>query len=234
MKAAPTVGAAFIYGVAMSAVAPSPPVHRPNPPPALPLPCGLPLQAGQAGLKRLTVVQYEAMTRAGILAKDDAAELIEGDLVNKLPQNTPLCGSVFAAQDILSPLLPAGWICRVQLPIRLPDGMPEPDLAVVRGDRRAYFARQPEPGDFGIVIEVADTSPAVDRTDKQRSYARAGIPEFWIVNLTDRTVEVYTQPQPSAPTPGYATRTDHTDAMSLPVMLDGRQVAVISVADLLP
>lgn len=218
----------------MPAIAPPPPVRQPNPPPVSPLPFGLPLQAGQAGLMRLTVAQYEAMTRAGILSEDQPVELLEGYLVNKMPQNSPHSGSVFATQDVLSRLLPGGWICRVQLPIRLADGMPEPDLALVRGDRRTYFARQPEPGDFGVVIEVADTSLAVDRTDKQRSYARAGIPEFWIVNVTDRTVEVYTQPRPTAPVPGYASRVDYTDALSVPLVLDGQPAAVVPVADLLP
>jgi Uma2 family endonuclease len=218
----------------MSAVALPPPVRVPNPPPVSPLPFGLPLQAGLAGLKRFTVDEYEAMVRAGLLNEDHPVELIEGYLVNKMPQNSPHSGSVFATQDILSNLLPDGWICRGQLPIRLSDGMPEPDLAVVRGDRRTYFTRQPVPVDFGIAIEVSDTTLAADRTDKQRTYARAGIPEFWIVNLNDRTVEVYTQPQPTAPTPGYATRTDYSDAMSVPVVLDGQPVAAVPVADLLP
>jgi hypothetical protein len=83
------------------------------------------------------------------------------------------------------------------------------------------------------VAEVSDSSLAFDQIDKCRSYARANLPIYWILNLVDRQVEVYTDPRPADPVPSYATRTDYRPGDSVPLVLDGHAVAQTPVDDLL-
>jgi Uma2 family endonuclease len=201
---------------------------------AVPNPLGLPLQALQAGLRRFSVDKYHRMIAVGLLTEDDDVELLDGYLVHKMSRNPPLDGSLLALQDLLTRLLPTGWVCRVESAVVAVRSEPEPDLAVVRGDLRTYFTRHPGPADSGVVIEVADPTLAGDRADKGRIYAEAGLPEYWIVNLVDRQVEVYTHPQPAAAPPAYATRTDYRAGDAVPLTLDGVPVATIPVADVLP
>ena len=84
------------------------------------------------------------------------------------------------------------------------------------------------------MVEVADSSVDTDRTDKQRLYAAAGLPVYWIVNIPERQVEVYTDLQPAADPPSYASRRDYKPGDALPVVLDGVSVATVPVSDLLP
>jgi Uma2 family endonuclease len=194
----------------------------------------LPLQGLQAGFRRFTVAEYHDLIRQGVLTEDDDLELIEGYLVHKMAHNPPHDGSVLATQTALLRVLPAGWVCRVQSAITLRESEPEPDLAVVRGDPRAFFTRHPGPADFGIVIEVSDSTLAGDRDDKARMYARSNLPEYWIVNLVDRQVEVYTAPSGPGATPAYAVRHVYPAGAAVPLTLPGLSGASIAVADLLP
>ena len=107
--------------------------------------------------------------------------------------------------------------------------MPEPDRCVVRGVIRDYSQRPPGPGDVGLVVEVADSSLGEDRKLAQ-IYGGSGIPVYWIVNLVDRQVEVYTLPYGA----GYHSRQDITPGHDVPVVLDGVEIGRIAVNDLLP
>lgn len=196
-------------------------------------PLGLPLRALRLGLRKFTVAEYDELNRSGVLGPKDRVELLEGYLVPRMSHNPPHAGPVYLLMAVLPDLLPAGWVFRSQLPVALSDSVPEPGGAVVRGDRRTYLARHPVPGDFGIVIEVASSSLDEDRVDQARIYARAGLPEYWIVNLVERQIEVYTNPQPGAAPPRYATRTDYRPGAAVPLTLDGATVTV-RVEDLLP
>jgi Uma2 family endonuclease len=90
----------------------------------------------------------------------------------------------------------AGSYLRVQLPVTLSNiNAPEPDVAIVRGTEEDYADRYPGPADLFLVIEVADSSLGTDRSTKQRLYATAGIPQYWLVNLPESQVEVYEQPE---------------------------------------
>ena len=182
------------------------------------------------GLFRLSVQDYHEMIEAGILTPEDKVELIDGYLVKKMPQNTPHSSTIMRITKILIRVLPADWNARIQLPITLASSEPEPDAALVRGDDRSFDTRHPEPADFGIVIEVADSTLAFDRGIKLELYAEAHIPEYWIVNLVENQVEVYTQPQGTS----YTTRTDYTTGQSVPLVLDGIAAGTIPVDDLLP
>jgi Uma2 family endonuclease len=193
----------------------------------------LPTYFTQAGFHRLTVDKYHRMIETGVLTKYDRIELLEGHMVLKMSQNPPHSNSSENADESIRRRLPAGWRVRTQKPITLADSEPEPDVAVVRGDRTTYASRHPGPSDIGVVLEVSDTTLAIDRNDKTRIYARASLPIYWIINLIDRQVEVYTDPRPVDPVPSYATRTDYRPGDSVPLFLDGQTIAQIPVDELL-
>jgi Uma2 family endonuclease len=184
---------------------------------------------------RLTVDQYHELIRAGKLGEDDPVELLEGILVFKMPKNTPHATATKLARREVERALPEGWHYIVQDPITLSDGEPEPDGAVVAGRIEDYTDAHPGPADVALVIEVADTSLARDRGIKLRSYARAGIPAYWIVNLIERQVEAYADPDPAAqPEPVYRQRQVVAAGANVPFVLKGSPVRQIPAADLLP
>jgi Uma2 family endonuclease len=143
---------------------------------------------------RLTVAQYHSMIEHGILSEDSQIELLEGLLTAKMPKNPPHRISTKLLYSVLAQLIPNGWYVDSQEPITLADSEPEPDIAIIRGCTTDYRNRHPSAQDVALVIEVADSSLDRDRNLKQRIYAVAGIPIYWILNLSDRTLEVYTQP----------------------------------------
>lgn len=194
----------------------------------------LPLLGTLAGFRRFSVDEYHRLTELGILTEDDNLELIEGYLVLKMARNPPHDGTVHRALKQLTRILPAGWDVRVQSAVSLPESEPEPDLAVVRDDPLEYTNRHPGPADIGLVIEVSDSTLLGDRADKGRIYARAGIACYWIINLPDRQVEVYTAPSGPTAAPAYAQRQDHRIGDAVTLDLDGQPVAAISVQTLLP
>jgi Uma2 family endonuclease len=188
---------------------------------------------GPPGFYRLTVYQYEQMEEAGILTEDDQVELLNGVLVRKMAKAESHTASCTDARDALLKLIGMGWYLRIEAPIRIPDyDEPEPDLAVVRGKSRDDVAlkRPPLPEDVTLVIEVAESSLQRDRTDKLRGYAKGGIPVYWIINLVDRQVEVYTQPQGTS----YLACQVFKPDQSVSVLIGGSPVGEIAVADLLP
>lgn len=182
----------------------------------------------------LSVEQYHQMIEIGVLTDDDPVELIEGVLVFHMPKNPPHEFVVDAVQEQLRRMLPSAFMLRVEAPLTLTDGEPEPDLSLVRGSRRDYVDRHPSGDDALIVIEVADTSLRRDRSAKLRSYARAGIGEYWIVNLESRSIEVYTDPDRIAAEPTYRSRVDVPADGRVAVRLDGVVVGEIEVASILP
>jgi Uma2 family endonuclease len=185
---------------------------------------------------RLSVEQYQSMARHGILTPDDRVELIHGWLVPKMTKNTPHTMATGLTEDVLNGNRPAGWHVRNQEPVTLTTSVPEPDLAVVRGTRRDYdeSSGHPTGADVALIVEVSDTSLDQDRTVKGPLYAEAGIPVYWIINLVDHHVEVYTNPSGPTAQPGYATRTDFAPGADVPLVIAGQQVALIPAHELLP
>jgi Uma2 family endonuclease len=184
-------------------------------------------------LYRMTVEQYEAMVASGAFGKNDRFHLINGYLVAKMTQNPPhrvadeLCGVELAR------IVPADrYHVPGAKPIRLPGraSEPEPDRCVVRGTIRDYEDRHPGPGDIALVVEVADSSLADDRQMATEVYGPAGVPVYWIINLVDRQVEVYSDPTPE----GYRSSTVFTEVQSVPAVIDGQPLGRVAVADLLP
>ena len=118
-------------------------------------------------------------------------------------EEAPAFLSTHLARRALEQILPEGWYVHSQDAITLATSEPEPDVAMVRGDRRAYVDHHPGPKDVALVVEVADASLQRDRGFKRRLYAQAGIPAYWIVNLVDRVLEVYTEPSGPTDQPDY-------------------------------
>ena len=167
---------------------------------------GLPMGNRVSSFRRFTVAEYHKLIDIGILTEDDNLELLDGHLVTKMACNAPHDGTIDLFRETVGRLLPAGWMLRCQLAVTLPASEPEPDFAVARGTVRTYLTRHPAVADVGLVIEVADSTLDTDRTIKATLYGHAGVPEYWIVNVPDRRVEVYTQPTGPTATPGYASR----------------------------
>lgn len=181
-----------------------------------------------------TVSEYHRLADAGILQEGSPVELLEGRIVFKMTRNPPHDVALGLTGDAVTSRLPAGWHVREQSAVTTDDSEPEPDLAVARGLRRDYAARHPRPGDLALVIEIAESSLAGDREDKGRIYARAGIPVYWIVNLVNRQVEVYTDPTGATAAPAYRQRNDYRIGDTVPFQASGLPPTRIPVADLLP
>ncbi len=184
-----------------------------------------------SSLYRLTLEQYEAMVDAGIFTGRDKVHLINGYLVAKMTQNTPHATADELCGDLLNRVIPAGWSVRAAKPIRLPteSSEPEPDRCVVRGGIRDYAARHPGPADISLAVEVADSSLEDDRMQAD-IYGRAGIPVYWLINLIDRQVEVYSNPGPS----GYQSLEVFVPPHVLTVTINGVEVGEFPVAEILP
>ncbi|MBA4188343.1 MAG: Uma2 family endonuclease [Planctomycetaceae bacterium] len=184
---------------------------------------------------RLSVDRYEAMVLAGVITVNDRVELLEGVMVNKMSKSPAHVTATLLIEDVLRQLVPSGWSVRTEQPIRLDDSEPEPDGVVARGTSRTFAGRHPAPAEIPLVIEVADSSLRRDREDKRRIYARNGITVYWIVNVVDRIVDVYTGPSgPTAITPDYASLTTYRPGDTVPVVLAGTVVGNVKVDDLLP
>lgn len=182
------------------------------------------------GFRSFTVDEYHQMIRAGILSDGEPIELLEGWMVKKMSHGTPHDSAMDAFEGILPTLVPPDWFVRCQRAITLSDSEPEPDYAIVRGPRTRYRDSHPGPADVGLVVEFSASSLRVDRVGKARIYARAGLPVYWIVNVTDKVIEVYTQPTGSGESAAYTKRNDFPVGTAVPVALDGNAVGAITVA----
>jgi Uma2 family endonuclease len=163
----------------------------------------------------------------------EPVELLEGYLVEKGMRNPPHEMSLRRLTARLPAHVP-GWFLQVHGAIALGESEPEPDGVLLRGDETSCDGRLPTAADIGLAIEVSDFTLAFDRRDKGRIYARAGIPVYWIVNVAERQIEVYSDPDPAANPPVYRTRTDYLPGAAAPITLGGVVAATIVVNDLLP
>ncbi len=145
--------------------------------------------------RRFTVEEYHKMAEAGILREDDRVELIEGEIVDMAPIGTRHLACVVALTHLLVIASGGRYFVSTQNPVSLGDGdEPQPDLNLLRCRPDPAAPRPPGPEDILLVVEVSDTTFAYDRRVKLPLYARAGIPEMWIVDLKNGSVEVYAGP----------------------------------------
>jgi Uma2 family endonuclease len=139
---------------------------------------------------------YHAIAAAGILGEDDRVELIAGEIVSQMPIGTTHASMVNRLNQVLTRVVAEHAIVSVQNPIALDlFSEPQPDIALLRPKPGFYAESHPQPEDVLLIIEVADASLAFDREEKIPLYAAAGIVEVWLVDLIDKSITVYRQPQ---------------------------------------
>jgi len=168
--------------------------------------------------RRIRVDEYHRMIEAGILGENERVQLIDGVLVAMTPQGRLHAFVIQELNRLLVRALADEYKVLTQLPLTLGgDSEPEPDLAVVRAEDARSRTRHPQRA--LLVIEVAGDSLRLDRESKAVLYARAGVPEYWIVNLAAASVEIYRDPDPvtgSFRTTSQCRRGDTLTALSVP------------------
>ena len=184
-------------------------------------------------LYRMSLEQYESLIATGFFTKHDDVHLINGYVVNRMaesPEHGAVCDVIRRTMEVIL-LAVAGWHARGQNGLKIPSqvSIPRPDLAIVRGDWRDYLNRYPESRDTALVVEVSISSLDADRALAE-IYGKAGIPVYWVVNVDDGQVEVYSDPGPS----GYQSHEVLAPGHVLSVMVNGVEVGEIPVADILP
>lgn len=184
--------------------------------------------------RRWTRKEYDRLVDLGILDEDEPIELVDGEMVVREPRHTPHVTATALVAEALRGAFGPGWWVRVQEPVALDDDSePEPDVTVVRGAPRDYLAEHPSRP--VLVVEVARSSLAFDRQRKGGLYARAGLADYWIVNLVGRAVEVHRQPVRSASARhGWKYRSVRVLKPGATVSPLAAPTARVAVADLLP
>jgi Uma2 family endonuclease len=180
--------------------------------------------------RRWTRDEYYRAAEVGVFRPDERLELLDGEILEKLsPQNPPHATALIKGARVLDDAFGRGHCTRQQLPLALNDeSEPEPDLLVVPGTPDDYVDEHPGPADARLLVEIADTTLRLDRGRKREAYARAGIPEYWILNLPKRQLEVCRDPFQTR----YRSVTTHgEDEQVTPLASPG---SMIRVADLLP
>jgi Uma2 family endonuclease len=149
--------------------------------------------------RQFNATEYNRMAETGILSEDDRVELIAGEIVEMSPIGSRHAACVRRLDALFNRRL--GGVAQVsaQNPIRLDDySEPEPDIALLKPRSDFYAEAHPLSSEVLLIVEVADTSVEYDRQVKAPLYARAGIPEMWLVNLPEEMILVYTQPENGA------------------------------------
>jgi len=183
---------------------------------------------------RLTRDEYDRLISEGAFHPAERIELLDGQLLVREPQGSRHAVAIELALGCLQRAFGPSWRVRVQLPIALDaDSEPEPDLSVVPGDPRVSASAHP--ADPVLIVEVSDTSLAFDRDHKTGLYARARVPDFWIVNLVDRQVEVRRAPI-TASGAVFGWRYDQLQTFGPEAFVSplAAPTSAIAVADLLP
>lgn len=179
---------------------------------------------------RMSVGRYHELIRSGVFDESDEIELLQGFLVNKMPINPSHSFATDEVRDQLTAVLERGYFAKSQAPITLSDSEPEPDVFVVRGEKRDFVARHPQAEDVPLVIEVSNSTLERDQGWKKEIYAAAGIPVYWIVNLVDEQIEVFSD----AGTADYLTKRTFQRGDHLPVVVDDETITTLEVSTLLP
>jgi Uma2 family endonuclease len=176
---------------------------------------------------RFTADEYERMGAVGLLGEDDRVELIEGEIVEMTPIGSRHAACVARLGSLFSAAVGDGAIVWVQNPVRLgARSEPQPDLALLLPRPDFYAGGHPRPSDILLVVEVSDTTATWDRDVKAPLYGTAGIPETWVVDVTEGHVHVFSGPSPE----GYADvrRAEPGDTITTTV-LDGLTVGVSDI-----
>lgn len=178
--------------------------------------------------RRFTSAEILRMVQSGILGEDERIELLDGELIVMSPQNPQHAALAAKLQRLVAAVAPPDTHLRLHSPIAAGShSLPEPDLALVRGQAEDYLDHHPSGTDTLLVIEIAATSQAADRL-KARVYGEAGVPTYLLLDLTRRHLEAHTRPQASG---GYAESriAGPEESVSVPELAQE-----LAVAELLP
>jgi Uma2 family endonuclease len=205
--------------------------------PIQPIP-SLPLPSPEL-VYRLTVEQFDRMVQSGSLDEDDPVELMNGILVTKMAKNPRHTVATRKAVQALQRVVPAGWFVQKEDTLVIPPWNKwEPEVAVVRSELKFDSSRDAVAQDCCLIVEIVLSKLFRAQSEKLPAYASAGIPFYWIVNLTGGTtpgsglVELYSDPDQAAGR--YRSRLDLQAGEYVPVVIEGREVGRIAVADLFP
>jgi Uma2 family endonuclease len=147
-----------------------------------------------ARTRRFTADEWGQMVKLGIFAEDERLELIEGEIVEMAPIGNPHGRCVSQLNAPLVRGVGDRALVWINGPVRLgPASVPEPDIVLVR--KRSYRSGEPTPEDILMIVEVADSSLRYDQTTKLRLYARAAVPEYWVVGVESEWIDVYCSPE---------------------------------------
>ena len=194
--------------------------------PIQPAPSPAPLAS--PAVYRMTVDEFERI--AGSL-NDDQVELLDGYVIGRGDMKPRHVLATERLRRRLERIVSEGYFVREEKPIRIPEfDEPRPDISVVRGDPELFAQRHPAPEEVALLIEVSETSLDRDQGKKRFNYARSRIPIYWIVNLVESQLEVYTNPGPD----GYQSSQILKPGQDVAVVIDGHEAGRIAVADLLP
>lgn len=176
-------------------------------------------------VRHWTRTDYYRMAEAGLF-RNERVELVEGEILMMSPMKPAHAACLQLATKALERVFGAGHCVRVQLPLLVDESSePEPDLAVVPGAPRDYTNH---PRTALLVVEISDTTIAFDRGRKRDLYARAGVPEYWVVNLSDRCIELYRSPADAE----YGERTIHEPSSTVTPLSASH--GSIRVAEIMP
>ena len=167
-----------------------------------------------------TIDEYEQMIDAGILTGEDRVELLNGRIVNMAAIKLPHATCVARLDRIFHRLLSDRAHIWVQNPLHLPyKSRPEPDVTLLKWRDDLYAEKYPTHEDVLLLIEVADATLDRDKGIKAKLYAQAGIPHYWVVNLPEQVIEVFSEPD----TGGYRSiaRVGQGNDLELPAPLSG-------------
>ncbi len=171
---------------------------------------------------RWSRVAYERVVNVGGFPPEARLELLDGEIIDMSPQKSQHAAACDLAEAALRTCDFGAAYVRIQKPLALDDtSEPEPDLAVVPGTPRDYA--DAHPGQALLIVEVADSSLGYDRTRKAGAYARNGVPEYWVINLRERVLEVRL-----APAGGVYTQLQRlsADEQVAPIAAPGCRIAV--------
>ncbi len=195
-----------------------------------------PLSVGYKGIEEpLSVAKYHELIESGVLTTEDRIELLNGRLVPKMSQNPPHRIAMTRTNRCLRDATdPQRAHVLNQTPLTLDTSEPEPDICLIRGSEEAFekLGRHPSPKDLLLLAEVADTSLRFDRGEKLGTYATSGIANYWIINLNDRRIECYSDPD--ATTATYRTMRNYSTGEVIEWQTPELGALRLNVADLLP
>ncbi len=190
-----------------------------------------------SGLYRMTAESFFRAVDANVFPEKDRVFLRNGRISAKTSRSLSYSATTECLRAAIVPVIPAGWSFWLKSLILGHDlSVPRPDLCIIRGRAQDYFQRGsfPKADEIALVVEVAESSLAEDRGEALADYAKANLPVYWIVNLVDWQVEVYTGPEIVGETARYTTREVYPVGREVPVLIEGVEVARVPAGSILP